>query len=671
MQVADSLRASSATEADIYIPAPPGLEYLPFQKAGIAFANARTNTLIGDEMGLGKTIQAIGLVNLNPDIRRVLVICPASLRLNWAREFKKWDVGGRSIGAVIGSSLRKATARQYVAEGIRLGSGWLDTDVVIINYDIIGRYLERIHNTQWDLLVVDEAHYLKNWKARRTANILGRAHKDETKRKLPIAAGRRLFLTGTPIQNRPIELWSLANALDPGLFPRFMEYALRYCAARQKHLGKRKFWDFTGSSNLEELGRMIRESFFIRRLKKDVLTELPPKVRQIVALPSDDLWGLVQREREMYDSSSEDVERIKEELVNLPEDSEQYTVAVRQLREAEAVLFTEMSLVRHEVGIEKAPLAVDHIKGILAQVDKLVVFAHHKDVVECLVSGLAGYGVVSITGSTPISERQAAVDAFQNDNQTRVFVGNIMAAGTGITLTAASVVVFVELDWVPGIMSQAEDRLHRISQQETVLVQYIVLDGSLDARLANTLIEKQAVLDRILDPPERMEVVTVPEIARFPPVGPRKFVPLGLMATSIEAADLALMLLMAQRKGLKYPKIRFPQDVNGHDLPEPLVLRLTSQGDVYLTGKGKFEERTVYAKFSAYGDVKRYNAWTPEIELFVRELVANPVEFTATAGRQTGNCVFCTKPLTDERSVVAGYGPTCAGRYGLPWGEAS
>ena len=272
-----SLEASRATDAMIDVAAPSGLAYLGYQRGGIAYAMERDGTLIGDEMGLGKTIQAIGVSNADASVRNVLVVCPAFLKPNWTREWRKWCVKGLKVA--------------YVGKG-----GWMPehdyADVVVINYDIVNKYRAQIDARVWDLLISDECHYLKNGKAQRTKAVLGARERG----KPPIAgisARRRIFMTGTPICNRPIELWPLVQALDPtDLGRNFFAFAKRYCNAHNNGYG----WDFTGSSNLDELQTKLRAKFMVRRLKADVLTELPPKRRQIVPLSSPEIAKVVGRE---------------------------------------------------------------------------------------------------------------------------------------------------------------------------------------------------------------------------------------------------------------------------------------------------------------------------------------------------------------------------------------
>jgi SWI/SNF-related matrix-associated actin-dependent regulator 1 of chromatin subfamily A len=274
---------------------------------------------------------------------------------------------------------------------------------------------------------------------------------------------------------------------------------MRYCAATKNRFG----WDMDGASNLDELQNKLRESFMIRRLKKDVLLELPDKLRQIIALPENGLASVIKSENLKIKEWEAALEAAQSRLDALDgqEDTPEYADAVRALNSAVQAAFAEMSKLRHDTALAKAPYVAEHVKGLLEEVDKIVVMAHHHDVVDILMDALADYTPVRLTGRDSISNKDAAVQAFQNDPKTRVFVGSILAAGVGLTLTAASTVVFAEMDWVPGNMSQAEDRLHRIGQKDSVLVQHVVVDGSLDARMAQILVEKQAVLDAALDDP--------------------------------------------------------------------------------------------------------------------------------------------------------------------------
>lgn len=469
-----ALEASRATDSDRVIPVPDGLAYLPYQRAGIAYAMDRQHALIGDEMGLGKTIQGIGISNADASVRSVLIICPASLKLNWKREWTKWDVKGLTV-AVGGS--------KYIPT----------TNVVIVNFDVIKKQHKLLTARNWDLVIIDECHKVKNPDAQRTQFILGRAEKrkkDGTVAKTAIQgipAKRQIFLTGTPILNRPIELWTLVEKLDPnGLGKNFWTFAKRYCNATQTRFG----WDFNGASNLTELQDRLRAAFMVRRLKSEVLKDLPAKRRQVILIEPDARGReLIEKEKVAYETF--------------------------QANEGDAVALSEMSRLRHEVAVYKVPFVVEHVEDLLETLDKVIVFAHHKDVIDALMAKF-GSAAVKVDGRvTDMQARQDAVDRFQTDATCKVFVGSIQAAGVGLTLTAASTVVFSELDWVPGNVTQAEDRVHRIGQTQQVLIQHIILDESLDANMINKIIGKQAVIDAALDSKVVKEVAEV----KMPTVG--------------------------------------------------------------------------------------------------------------------------------------------------------
>jgi SWI/SNF-related matrix-associated actin-dependent regulator 1 of chromatin subfamily A len=240
----------------------------------------------------------------------------------------------------------------------------------------------------------------------------------------------------------------------------------------------------------------------IRRLKADVLTELPPKRRQVVEIAANGASAIVARERKGYEAHEERIEslRASAELAKA-ESNEAYAAAVAALSEAQQAAFGEISQLRHDTAVAKVPAILEHVTSALEadESSKVIVFAHHHDVIDALVTGLGEYGAVHLDGRMGMTDRQANVDRFQTDPGCRVFVGGILAAGVGLTLTASSHVIFAELDWVPGNVTQAEDRAHRIGQTQSVLVQHLVLDGSLDARMAHILVEKQDVADRALD----------------------------------------------------------------------------------------------------------------------------------------------------------------------------
>ncbi len=448
------------------------------------------------------TIQALGFINAMPKARRVLIVCPPSLRINWSREAEKWLTEKWIIHVIhTDDDLFKMGETQYVAPTRQL---------FITSYNKFGgkrnaKLQARIMETDWALIIADEAHYVKNPKAQRTQGLLG---KYTGKGALEVEgvvhrAARLLFLTGTPITNRPVELFPLLQALDPmDIGASFTRYAFKYCDAHQVNIGRGRLrWDFTGASNLGELQDRLRSRVMVRRLKVDVLKELPPKRRQVVELAANGAEGVVKRQAEKFLAQEAKLDELElaMDMAEELDDEEVFREAATALQSARQIAFEEMSGERKKVAMAKVPYVVEHVQEMLAATDsKILVFAHHKDVIAKIREDL-GVETLEITGKTSMQQRQANVDRFQSDPELRVLVCNIIAAGVGWTLTAADKVVFAELDWVPANMLQAEDRTHRIGQVNPVLCQYLVFDGSVDAKMSKALISKMEVIEKALD----------------------------------------------------------------------------------------------------------------------------------------------------------------------------
>lgn len=458
---------SSATTSDFMPPAPAGKEYLPYQRAGIEIMVGEKNTLLGDDMGLGKTIQAIGLMNcIRP--KYTLIVCPATLKRNWYNEIRAWGTAPWSIAIAEGKTFPEA-------------------NIVIVNYDILARHKNLIHGRKWDLLILDEAQYIKNRKAQRTQLVCGSRH-------IPvIRAARKLALTGTPFLNRPIEIFNSLKLLDPNNYPTIFDFAKRYCDAKMTGFG----WDFSGHSNLEELQKKLRSTVMIRRLKADVLKDLPAKRRQVIELDPDTEGRKVLR---MESKFALDMDYAVPQIDGtLDEDA--FRKVVRFMRGGSPGAFEEMSTIRRLNAVAKIPAVIEHLEDAIESSGKVVCFAHHKEVIAALYNHFGECAVV-VAGDTPMKTRQVNVESFQKDPKCKLFIGNLIAAGTGITLTAASHVVFAELSWVPGEVSQAEDRCHRIGQKESVLIQHLVLAGSIDAVMAKTIVAKQSIIEKALNTPQ-------------------------------------------------------------------------------------------------------------------------------------------------------------------------
>lgn len=456
----DASRAADADLSDLSIPLPAGRELFPFQRAGVRYivgALARTGgCLIGDEMGLGKTPQAIASINALPDVKTVLIVCPKVAMMVWQRHCEQW------------------LTRRFRVIRMQPGGKWPQQEddrglVVIINFDIVSRYRSTISGV--DLLIVDEAHFLKNPKAQRTQAVFGTPATRQTAAVPGIATRYRMALTGTPIPNRPVELWPILSWLDPRRWNPgngFFTFARRYCDANDAS----GHWDFSGASNLAELQQVLRSTIMVRRLKADVLTELPAKMRQVVELDGGaDIKALLKREHEAF---------------------EKWEANGRG-----RVAFDEMSEIRHEVGLAKIPYIIEHLRGVLEERGKIGIFGWHRDVLAAYAKAFPGS--VMVTGDTSTIDRERFAQRFQTDPSCNVFIGNMQAAGTAITLTASSYVAFAEEDWTPGTISQVEDRFHRIGQRDSVLAQHFVFADSLDARMIEVVIGKQRVADAALD----------------------------------------------------------------------------------------------------------------------------------------------------------------------------
>ena len=421
-----------------------------FQEEGIQFVLEREGALIADEMGLGKTVQAIGVINQDPSIEKVIIVCPASMRIPWRRELERWLNRPLSI-AVVGVDV-----------------GFVQTlfgkDVLIINWDRLSRFTRELSASIYDLCILDECHYAKSLEAKRTGVALA------------IKARRRIALSGTPLLNRPIEIYPVLSWLSPSEWPadQWFAFATRYCGARHNQFG----WDVGGANHLPELSQRLRSTVMIRRTKAQVLPQLPEKIRTVV---------------ELYPTGVRMKAIIKQEL-------DAYEARFLKVNHS-SINWDDLARVRHQTALMKVPLIVQYVSEVLeGGVQKIVVFAHHRDVIAQLVDGLSSYRPVMLVGGMGPQERQDSIDAFQEDSTVRVFIGNIQAAGTGITLApASSRCIFAELSWVPAEMTQCEDRLHRIGTKDSVHVQHLVLEGSLDAMMVKVLIKKQKVLDAVLD----------------------------------------------------------------------------------------------------------------------------------------------------------------------------
>lgn len=445
-------------------------ELLPYQAEGVEFLTSRKHAMLCDEMGLGKTIQAIGAIN-KLKAKKVLIVCPATLKLNWKRELEKWLDRERTIQVL--------TTTDVMIDP--------NVDIVIVNYDLLtygasgslhrgkqeqprlntrnGLILTQLLKRQWAVGIFDESHYLKNISALRTKAVLQRDQ-------IASHCVYKWFLTGTPILNRPSELYPVFRAVFPDvIFPHvtYRSYAMKFCGG---HFDGYKLWD-RGATNIEELCRRIkRAGIMLRRLKKDVLQDLPDKQYQLVPLIDRRSQGAA----ELVSESLRWEKKLKHQDIGGE--------------------LGEIAELRHRIAQVKLPLCIEHIRSLMENTEKIVIFAHHTDVIDGLYEAFGETAVV-LDGRTSQKDREFAVKSFQEDPKCRIFIGQIQAAGVGITLTAASTVVFVESSWVPGEIAQAVDRCHRIGQKDSVLAQFLIIQDSIEEHMLATVIDKLKTIETI------------------------------------------------------------------------------------------------------------------------------------------------------------------------------
>ena len=406
-------------------------------------------------MGLGKTRQAIiSLRHLAPSGPR-LVVCPASVKRNWAREIEV-VAADASVLVIEGTAPFAPTAE------------W-----IVINYDILGRHIDNLRRVPWAALVFDEAHYLKNHTSVRSK--LARELTDAAAATTPGLAVQ--LLTGTPLTSRPRDLFVLLQLVAHPLGRSFLSFAKRYCAAEKGEYG----WKTGGASNIDELTVQLH-GVMLRRSKDDVLA-LPPKLRAWLPVVVDPGTGARAIKKVFELLAGKDTRPPR------PRDVELRT---------RGKLLAFLVEARQALAFAKVTSTLDFVRGAIDQGEKVIVFSCFEDPVQKLAKELGSTAVV-VTGKTPASLRQGLVDRFQNDPDVRVFIANIIAGGTGLNLTAATQVVFNDLDWVPTNHWQAEDRAYRIGQTRTVNVTYFVARDTIDDFVQAVLETKAALVNAIVE----------------------------------------------------------------------------------------------------------------------------------------------------------------------------
>ena len=419
--------------------------------------------IVADDMGLGKTTSTV-ISSIESGTKKILIICPATLKINWKREIALYT--DESV---------------YIVEGKKWEEGH---KYYIINYDIMKNFHEPkskesvLLKENFDLVVIDEAHYISNPQAQRTKIINDLVSHSE----------RLWLLTGTPMTSRPMNYYNLLNLIESPVAANWMAYAIRYCAGYQFSVGGRKVWNVNGASNLEEL-RDRTSRHVIRRLKTEVL-DLPDKI----------ITPLYQR------LSS----RLYEELMG-----EYYDWYTNKKEESKSltIQFSKLTKVRQVIAEEKIATTIEVAENIIEQGKKVIIFSNFTEPLKKIHEHFKKKSVY-LDGSTSKPARQTAVDDFQENDKVKVFCGNIKAAGVGITLTAAEAVIMNDLSFLPSDHAQAEDRSYRYGQKNNVLVYYPIFENTIEGAIYDILSRKKQIIGTVMGDIEESESDIVEQILK-------------------------------------------------------------------------------------------------------------------------------------------------------------
>jgi len=434
---------------------------LDFQREGLDFLiKSSGNALLADEMGLGKTVQTLAYVSKEKNSFPALIVAPLVTLTNWQREIEKFLKKKGKNGKIIENEVPSST---MIRNGKLADIG--EYDFYIINYELLHKRLPDLLKLGIRSVVCDEVQHLRSKTTQKYAAVKELAALTSVK--------YRVGLSGTPIYNRGSEIWPIVDILKPGLLGSFKEFCEYFCYVNEK--GKAIVLE----NKRDTLRNQLTKHVMLRRKKSDVLKELKDKVRYTSPVNADEkfykaelnkIWKKLEEEQKYAESAFDK--------------SASYHRAIESERQA--------------AGLAKLKHVVDFVTEIMEIEESVVVFCHHKAIHSLLHSHLSEYQPASIIGGQTDVVRQREIDRFQK-GQTKLMIAGLRAGNVGINLTNAKYVIFAELDWSPAIHRQAEDRLHRIGQKNTVFAYYLVGKGTLDEHVAEILTDKEFEIDTILD----------------------------------------------------------------------------------------------------------------------------------------------------------------------------
>jgi len=446
------------------------LNLFPYQEVGVAFIElSKGKALIGDDMGLGKTAQSLAWLALHKEKRPVIVICPASVKVNWSREIDKW---------IPNSSIQSINSGK---DAIETGK-----DFYIINYDLLSKHEQGLLNIGASVVILDEATYVKERKSQRTKATL----------KIAKSSPHVLALSGTPILNKPIEFFNILNLIAPKVFKSQWQFGHQFCGMEHNGYG----FSYSGATNTELLNFLLK-SIMIRREKKEVLKDLPPKRREFKYI------GIPNKIIRMHEAAEMD-------LSNAVRDYRIRGLSSEERSEKRMLAITALNYLRQVVGMAKAEQTLEIVRPTLEAGEKIVIFGHHKAVLDKLEEDVtkAGFKNVRIDGQVTGNKRQKLIDEFQSDPDCKVMIASILAMGMGVNLVAASSVFIVERQWTPAVEEQGEDRLWRIGQEKEVTVWYLVTADTVDDKMNHLIERKRKMVRQIIDGESHSEESLVSEL---------------------------------------------------------------------------------------------------------------------------------------------------------------